>query len=149
MANDIVLACQWCGQLNRIDAARYADRPKCHQCNKPFLLDRPVKVKDEDFDRTVLGSDIPVLVDFYADWYGPCKMMQPLLDNLASELAGRVLVVKVDTDASPTVSQRYGIKSIPLFGRFENGQLSGTAVGAQSLDALRQFALGADAPTPQ
>ena len=149
MANDIVLACQWCGQLNRIDAARHADRPTCHQCHKPFLLDRPIKVKEEDFDRTVLGSGIPVLVDFYADWCGPCKMMQPLLDNLASELAGRVLVAKVDTDASPTVSQRYGIKSIPFFGRFENGALSATAVGAQSLDALRQFALGADAPAPQ
>lgn len=136
----ITLACQFCGKLNRLDPARHADRPKCAECQKPFLIDRPVKVKEEHFDKTVLGSEVPVLVDFYADWCGPCIMMQPLLDNVATELAGKALVVKVNTDQAPTVSQRYGIKSIPFFGRFEGGKLVRTAVGAQSFEALKALA---------
>ena len=126
----VTLPCQFCGKLNRVDAARFAKGPKCAECQRPFLLDRPVKVSEEHFDATVLKSEIPVLVDFYADWCAPCRMMAPHLDEIAHRLRGKLLVAKVDTDRSPSVSAHYNIRSIPFFGRFEHGQLVKTAVGA-------------------
>lgn len=136
---NVTLACQFCGQLNRIDLARYDQRPKCASCGKPFLLDRPVKVNEEHFDATVLDAEVPVLVDFYADWCAPCRMMAPALDEIAAERAGRLLVAKVDTDRSPGVSQRYGIRSIPFFGRFEGGRLVKTVVGAVGKRGLEEL----------
>lgn len=87
-----------------------------------MLLDRPVKVAQEDFDRTVLEAYAPVLVDFYADWCAPCKMVAPLVDELAHEYLGRILVVKVDTDRAPDVAKRYEIRSIPTLVMFNGGE---------------------------
>ncbi len=139
MAN-VSIACQFCTTLNKIDLSRHHQRPKCAECGKPFLLDRPVKVDEEHFDATVLQSEVPVLVDFYADWCGPCRMMAPVLDEIANAKSGKLLVAKVDTDRSPTVSQRYGIRSIPFFGRFENGQMVRSAVGAVGREGLVNLA---------
>ncbi len=91
----------------------------------------------------MLKSEVPVLVDFYADWCGPCRMMAPVLDEIANAKAGKLLVAKVDTDRSPTVSQRYGIRSIPFFGRFENGKMVRSVVGAVGREALVKLADGA------
>jgi len=132
----ITLACQFCGKLNRIDMGKATNRPKCAECSKPFLLDRPVKVLEEHFDTSVLKAEVPVLVDFYADWCGPCKMMAPILDEIAAQQVGKLLVAKVDTDRSPDISRRYGIRSIPYFGRFEHGQMVKTAVGAVGREGL-------------
>lgn len=84
-----------CGHVNRVDMARVDDRPKCGACGRPMPLDRPVRVTDVDFDRVIGGSDIPVLVDFYADWCAPCKVMEPTLDAIAREQRGRVLVLQL------------------------------------------------------
>jgi len=86
-----------------------------------MLLDRPVKVNQEDFDRTVLGSAAPVLVDFYADWCAPCKMVAPLMDEIAHQQIGKMLVVKVDTDRAPDVAMKYEIRSIPTLIAFRDG----------------------------
>ena len=104
-----------------------------------MLLDRPVKVTDEDFDRTVLQSTVPVLVDFYADWCGPCKMVAPLVDELAGEYQGKMLVVKVDTDRAPEVSARYGIRSIPTLVLFEGGDEKERSLGFEP-ERLRSMA---------
>ena len=136
----ITLACQFCTKLNAVDPTQHARGPKCRECGKPFLLDRPVKVAEGNFDSTVLKAGIPVLVDFYADWCGPCRVMAPYLDEIAKEKAGKILIVKVDTDRAPSVSQRYGIKSIPFFTRFENGQIVKTLVGAVGREALEALA---------
>ena len=90
--------CQFCDTWNRIDAARTPDRPKCGKCAKPILLDRPLALNDETFARTIAETDVPVLVDFYADWCGPCKTMAPFVDEVAREQQGSVLVAKLDTD---------------------------------------------------
>ena len=136
----VTLACQFCQTLNKIDAARSGDKPKCAKCERPFLLDRPVKVLEEHFDQTVLKSEVPVLVDFYADWCGPCKVMAPYLDEIAHDKAGQILVAKVDTDKSPKVAERYDIKGIPFFARFENGEVARTLVGAVGKEALEKLA---------
>ena len=117
----LILRCQFCETWNRIDAARAADRPKCAHCAKPILLDRPFKLTEETFDRTLEGSEIPVFVDFYADWCGPCKMIAPVVDELANTYQGRVLVAKLDTDRAQAIGGRLGIRSIPTAIVFKNG----------------------------
>jgi thioredoxin 1 len=77
---------------------------------------------DKDFDRTISGSSVPVLVDFYADWCGPCKIMAPTLDDFAGRKAGEALVLKLDTDANPATAARYGIRGIPTLISFRDGQ---------------------------
>lgn len=131
--------CQFCGKFNRVDLSRAGDRPKCGECGKPILLDRPVRVTDEDLERVVRDADVPVLVDFYADWCGPCKMMAPLLDQLARDRMGEVLIAKLDTDRNQAMAQRFGIRGIPTLIAFRDGQEVAREVGAvpkQRLEAL-------------
>ena len=117
----ITLRCAFCDAKNRVDVARAADRPTCGECGRPMLLDRPVKVTQDDFDDTVLKASVPVLVDFYADWCGPCKMVAPLVDELAHQHMGKIVVAKVDTDRAPAVAAKYGIRSIPTLIIFRHG----------------------------
>src|SRR5690554_1244447 len=119
--NQVTVRCTFCGKLNQVDMTRAVDRPQCGECGKPMLLDRPLKVGQDDFDRTVLGAGVPVLVDFYADWCAPCKMVAPLMDELAHGHIGKMLVVKVDTDAAPAIAERYEIRSIPTVILFQEG----------------------------
>ncbi|MFQ5537249.1 MAG: thioredoxin [Gemmatimonadota bacterium] len=125
----VTVRCPFCLTLNRIDLARAADRPTCGKCGRPLLLDRPMKVEEEDFSRTVLESKAPVLVDFYADWCAPCKMVAPVVDELAQEYTGRLLVAKVDTDRAQSVAQEYGIRGIPTLILFKDGEEFGRTVG--------------------
>lgn len=135
----IQVRCGFCGKLNQIDIGRAADRPHCGECGKPMLFDRPLKVSQDDFDRTVLASGVPVMVDFYADWCAPCKMVAPLMDELANEHLGKMLVVKVDTDQAPKVAERYGIRSIPTLILFEGGEEAERSLGFEP-DRLRTMA---------
>jgi thioredoxin 2 len=104
------VSCPFCLTPNRVDLTRVEARPKCGECGKPILLDRPIVVSDKDLERVVRDAEVPVLVDFYADWCGPCKVMAPVLDNLARERAGFVLVAKLDTDRNPTMAVRHAIR---------------------------------------
>ena len=131
--------CGFCGKLNEVEVARAADRPKCGACSKPMLLDRPLKVTQEDFERTVLSAGVPVMVDFYADWCGPCKMVAPLMDEIANHHLGKILVVKVDTDRAPEVAGQYGIRSIPTVILFKAGEETERSVGFEP-ERLRDFA---------
>jgi thioredoxin 2 len=131
--------CAQCQTLNRVDLARLANGPRCAHCRAPLALDHPLPVNDATFDRVMADSPVPVLVDFYADWCGPCRAMAPQLDAYAQRNAGTVLVAKVDTDRSPNVSQRFGIRSIPTLAVFVGGREAGREVGAvpiARLDAL-------------
>lgn len=122
--------CASCGKLNRVDLARAQDRPRCGACRSAIALDRPIPLSDATFDSVVAGSGVPVLVDFYADWCGPCKMMAPVLDEFARERTGRVLVAKIDTDRNPAVSQRFRIASIPTLVVFRGGREAAREMGA-------------------
>jgi len=124
------IACPFCGKLNRVDLARAADRPTCGECKKPLLMDRPLAANDSNLDRIVADADVPVLVDFYADWCGPCKTMAPVLDDVARTNLGKAIVLKLDTDRNPQVSARFGIRGIPTLILFSGGAEVERQVGA-------------------
>ena len=129
-ARHLTVRCPFCGTWNRVDAARVSDRPKCGSCARPLLLDRPLAVDDESFQRTITETEVPVLVDFYADWCGPCKMMAPMLDEVAASRQGALLVAKLDTDRSPRTSQQYNVRGIPTTILFRDGREVAREVGA-------------------
>jgi thioredoxin 2 len=139
-ARPVVVNCPFCSAANRVDLTRLSAGPKCAKCGKPLRLDRPQKVTDQDFDRTVTGSSVPVLVDFYADWCGPCKVMAPTLDQFAQQRAGETLVLKLDTEASPQTASRFGIRGIPTIIAFEGGKEKGRHVGLADMKVLESLA---------
>lgn len=124
------VACPFCQTLNRVDLTRLEQHPKCGNCGRPILLDRPIAVSDATFDRVTTDTTVPVVVDFYADWCGPCKMMAPLLDDVAHQRAGQLLVLKLDTDKNPATQQRFGVRGIPTLIVFRGGEEVSRRVGA-------------------
>ena len=134
-----VVQCPFCSAANRVDLARLAAGPKCAKCGKPLHLDRPLKATDQDFQRTITGSSVPVLVDFYADWCGPCKAMAPTLDAFAEKRAGGALVLKLDTDANPATAARFGIRGIPTLIVFQDGKEKGRHVGLADMKVLEEL----------
>jgi thioredoxin 2 len=126
----LTLRCQFCETWNRIDASRAADRPKCGKCARPMLLDRPFPLNDETFARTIEDAQVPVLVDFYADWCGPCKTMAPSIDELAATYQGRALVAKLDTDRAQRTAMSFDIRGIPTTIVFKDGKEVARQTGA-------------------
>ncbi|MCE5203140.1 MAG: thioredoxin [Coriobacteriales bacterium] len=99
-------------------------------------------IKQSEFDTEVLGADVPVIVDFWAPWCGPCRMVAPEIEKLADRIGDSVKFVKVNVDENPDVALRYGVMSIPTIAKFESGDLVSQVVGARSADALeREFGL--------
>ena len=135
-AKHLTIRCQFCDTWNRVDAARAADRPKCGKCGKPMLLDRPLKLDDETFARTIAEAQVPVLVDFYADWCGPCKMMAPFVDELAREKQGAALIAKLDTDRAQRTAQQFDIRGIPTTIVFKAGKEIARQSGAMPKPGL-------------
>ena len=136
-AAHVTLPCGACGRWNRVAAKRMADGPKCGACGAPLGLEHPVLLTDATFDRVIRESGLPVLVDFYADWCGPCRMMAPAVDELARTSIGQALVAKLDTDASQQVAGRFQIRGIPTVIVFRDGREVGRQSGVMPLGALR------------
>jgi thioredoxin 2 len=116
--------CATCGATNRIPAARLADAGSCGRCKTALPAGTtPIEVTDvATFDDIVRGARVPVMVDFWASWCGPCRMVAPEVDRVAAEESGRALVLKVNTDEVPELAARYHIQGIPNFIVFERGQ---------------------------
>jgi thioredoxin 2 len=123
-----------------------AQHPKCAECGKPILLDRPLAITESDLDRIVAESEVPVIIDFHADWCGPCKVMAPVFDELAREKRGQALVLKLDTDRNPGATQRFGVRGIPTLIVFRDGREVAREVGAVPRDRLRTLLDLAAAP---
>lgn len=134
-AGGLHLVCGQCGAVNRVPRERLADEPKCGRCHAPVLDAAPVELDAATFDKFIARNDLPVVVDFWAEWCGPCKMMAPVFAQAAREQRGRFRLAKLDTEASPDIAGRFGIRSIPTLVLFRGGAEADRAVGA--LDAAR------------
>ena len=132
-SDSVILACPSCGQKNRVPRARLSQGPRCGRCKTPLagsVQDRPVVVTDANFQGEVLSSPLPVLLDCWAEWCGPCRMVGPIMDQLAFKWAGRVKVGKLNVDQNPQIAGKFGIRSIPTMLIFQGGQLRDQLVGA-------------------
>lgn len=120
----MIRACESCGQKNRVSAGHLADTGRCGACKAALPpVDVPVAVGTAEFDEIVGGARVPVLVDFWAGWCGPCRAAAPEVERTAKAMAGRALVVKVDTERDPGLAGRYRVQGIPNFMVFSGGQV--------------------------
>jgi thioredoxin 2 len=122
--------CAACQATNRIPSARVLDDPRCGRCGDKLFPRKPAVVSDASFAREVEQSPIPVLVDFWATWCPPCKMIAPVLDRLASERGGRLKVAKVDIDRIPGLAGRFAIRSVPTLMLVKQGKVIDQVAGA-------------------
>lgn len=136
----MIVGCPACGRKNRIRLNKLPETGHCGACQEPFgQLAVPIDVDSRGFDEVVNSSSLPVLVDFWAPWCGPCKRAAPEVAKAAKQLAGRAIVLKVDTEKNPDIAQRYGIQGIPYFAVFRFGKKTRDQTGlvdARALTAL-------------
>jgi thioredoxin 2 len=134
------VACTHCGVVNRLPSTRLTDDPVCGRCREPLLDGEPVELSDANFEAVTAKTDLPVLVDFWAPWCGPCRMMAPAFAQAAAQLKGRALLVKVNSDDNPRTAARFGIRSIPTLVKLEHGREAARQSGAIAAGQIVAFA---------
>ena len=130
MTEPLLAACPHCGALNRVPPARLAERPDCGKCHQPLFTGKPWVLDAAGFALHVERSQVPVLVDFWAPWCGPCRMMAPHFEQAAAQLEPQVRLAKVDTEAEPALGSRFDIRSIPTLALFAGGREVARQAGA-------------------
>lgn len=136
----MIRACKACGKKNRIPARHLADRGRCGACKAPLdPADAPIEADPAIFDDVLSNGRVPALVDFWAAWCGPCRMVAPEVERLAREMAGRAIVLKVDTELHPELAARYRVQSIPTFLVLKGGTLVRQQAGVVRKDEMKHW----------
>jgi thioredoxin 2 len=134
------LICAHCGAINNVPAERLGDNPVCGKCKKPIMNGTPLELNEAGFNRYVTKSDQPLLVDFWAPWCGPCKMMAPVFIQAAQQLEPQFRLIKVNTEIEQNLAGRLRIQSIPTLAIYKNGQEIIRQAGAMPLNDLLRWA---------
>ena len=134
------VACVACGATNRVPAARLVEDPTCGRCGAALLPGEPVELTEANFEAVAGRTELPLVVDFWAPWCGPCRMMAPAFEHAAAQLKGRALLAKVNSDENPGLAARFGIRSIPTLVRLEGGREVKRVSGALPAGQIVVFA---------
>ncbi len=142
-ANEAVhLVCGHCDRVVRVPPERFAEGPRCPKCHNPLFEDHPLELKSASFDRHITRSDLPVIVDFWAPWCGPCRVMAPHYEEAARRLKHQARFAKVNSDEEPALSKRFGIRGIPTLIAFKQGREVARQVGGMDLNGLLRWTSG-------
>ncbi len=140
MSSDLHIVCARCDAVNRVPEAKLGAGPRCGKCREPLFQGRPVPLDSERFARHLERSDLPLLVDFWAPWCGPCRMMAPAFEQAAGRLEPHVRLVKINTEEAGDLASRYGIRSIPTLAMFRSGREIARTAGAMDVNGLTTWA---------
>jgi thioredoxin 2 len=134
------IECESCHKNNRVPLARLKEKPKCGSCSAPLPLGGgPITVTDDNFETVLSTSPVPVVVDFWAPWCGPCRMISPTLEQIAADKPYDVLIAKLNVDENPRTASRFQVRSIPMLMAFHDGDSIDTQVGALPPASLRSW----------